>query len=379
MAGVHALVGAYWRLLARESNKCQWKINLSRLLQTYLCALSSRRQILKLHMKNENLDGFLEVIPSQASSSEAIWSAAIHSGLGPLSPNAVMLDWPDSWMDDNKAEPLVKTLKGLTNLNKAILMLKGGSELPHSIERMKDENIDIWWVVHDGGLLLLLPYLLSMHKTWKSGTKLRLFAVVTSENENPLEVARAIEAHLIAVRIQAVVQTVDLSDTSIAGDMRQVYTKTADMQKRREFLRALENPATMSQAARHDAKKDSNQEGTSHATVAEVFGGMVDSNPIPNKEKRSPSTVAEEVDRDSVVAKSKELNIDERRMRTAMAFNRVLLQHSKLSKLVVTNLPLMRSVDDASDFCGYVDVMTEGMSAVLMIRGAGEEVVTTYG
>ena len=25
-------------------------------------------------------------------------------------------------------------------------------------------NIDVWWVVHDGGLLLLLPYLLQLHK-----------------------------------------------------------------------------------------------------------------------------------------------------------------------------------------------------------------------
>ena len=60
--------------------------------------------------------------------------------------------------------------------------------------------------------------------------------------------------------------TVDLSDTSIAGDMRAVYSKTADMLARRELLRALDNPNTMSQAVRHkDAEK-----GTAHRTVAEV-------------------------------------------------------------------------------------------------------------
>jgi len=144
------------------------------------------RQVLKLHMQNEAIQGFLEVseraserakrasrnkksttnpfapfslgqvIPSgQGSNScENVWGAAIHSGLGPLSPNAVLIGWPGRWADDehkdDRAEAFVKTLKGLTNLNKAILVLKGGEELPHSIERMLNETIDIWWIVHDG-------------------------------------------------------------------------------------------------------------------------------------------------------------------------------------------------------------------------------------
>lgn len=37
-------------------------------------------------------------------------------------------------------------------------------------------NIDVWWVVHDGGLLMLLPFLLKQHKVWKQCT-LRIFTV----------------------------------------------------------------------------------------------------------------------------------------------------------------------------------------------------------
>jgi len=237
-----------------------------------------------------------------------------------------------------------------------------------------------------------------MHKTWKAGTKLRLFAVVTSEKENPLEVGRAIEAHLVAVRITAEVKTVDLSDTSIAGDMRHVYTKTVNMQKRRELLRALENPATMSQARTGGAAAGGT--ATAHATVAEVFGGMFGAgkegkekekeeevNPVvqeqeeeeEEKEEEERERERENENESEEKKKAVKLTMDERRMKTAVAFNRVLLQHSSKSKLVVTNLPLMRSVEDAGDFCSYCDVMTEGIGAVLMVRGAGEEVVTTYG
>jgi hypothetical protein len=32
--------------------------------------------------------------------------------------------------------------------------------------------VDVWWVVHDGGLLLMIAHLLLRHKTW-AGCKLR--------------------------------------------------------------------------------------------------------------------------------------------------------------------------------------------------------------
>ena len=37
-------------------------------------------------------------------------------------------------------------------------------------------NIDIWWIVHDGGLLMLLPFLLKQHRTWRK-CRLRIFTV----------------------------------------------------------------------------------------------------------------------------------------------------------------------------------------------------------
>lgn len=80
--------------------------------------------------------------------------------------------------------------QGLTNLNKAIFLLKGGTSLPCVLDRVKSTTIDVWWVVHDGGLLLLVPFLLSQHKVWRSGVKIRLFAVLTDAKENPVTVQK---------------------------------------------------------------------------------------------------------------------------------------------------------------------------------------------
>ena len=54
--------------------------------------------------------------------------------------------------------------------------------IPKGIERFPDTNdklagtIDIWWIVHDGGLLMLLPFLLIQHKVWKN-CHMRIFTV----------------------------------------------------------------------------------------------------------------------------------------------------------------------------------------------------------
>lgn len=43
-------------------------------------------------------------------------------------------------------------------------MAKNVDLFPQNQERFSDGNIDVWWIVHDGGLLMLLPFLLRQHK-----------------------------------------------------------------------------------------------------------------------------------------------------------------------------------------------------------------------
>jgi potassium/chloride transporter 4/5/6 len=355
------------------------------------------RSILKLHMKEEEVAGFVEVIPTMNSTwSESVWDAAVHSGLGPLSPNSVLLQWPEKWAEKGtmhkdvgavtEAE-FVKCLKGLTNLDKAIMLFKGGAKYPCALDRLeKGATIDVWWVVHDGGLLLLMPYLISMHKVWRFGATIRIFVVLTGSSENPVKVQESIEAHLHKARITARVVTVDLSDTSIAVDMRTLADKTATLTARRGMLRELEDEdPNKSVDADEDFSKKTQKTG--HKTVAEVFSGMLSSQRgmVQRDEVEGGAAKADvkseftTEQRTRAASEAKSRKLDENRMKTAVAFNTVLLQHSKQSNLVVTNLPLMRSVDHETDFCGYVEVMTEGVDSVLMIRGSGAEVVTTYG
>ena len=43
--------------------------------------------------------------------------------------------------------------------------------------RVKHGTIDVWWLYDDGGLTLLIPYLLTKEKSYLEGAKLRVFTL----------------------------------------------------------------------------------------------------------------------------------------------------------------------------------------------------------
>lgn len=68
--------------------------------------------------------------------------------------------------------------------------------------------IDVWWIVHDGGLLMLLPFLLRQHRTWKN-CKLRIFTVAQLE-DNSIQMKKDLKLFLYHLRIEAEVQVIEM-------------------------------------------------------------------------------------------------------------------------------------------------------------------------
>lgn len=51
----------------------------------------------------------------------------------------------------------------------ALLVAKNVAMFPANTERFSEGHIDVWWIVHDGGMLMLLPFLLRQHKVRGEG------------------------------------------------------------------------------------------------------------------------------------------------------------------------------------------------------------------
>lgn len=56
------------------------------------------------------------------------------------------------------------TVRVTTAAHLALLVAKNISFFPSNVEQFSEGNIDVWWIVHDGGMLMLLPFLLKQHK-----------------------------------------------------------------------------------------------------------------------------------------------------------------------------------------------------------------------
>ncbi|KAJ4934867.1 hypothetical protein JOQ06_007648 [Pogonophryne albipinna] len=71
--------------------------------------------------------------------------------------------------------------------------------------------------------------------------------------------------------------------------------------------------------------------------------------------------------------------VDVRRMHTAMRLNEVIMKKSKEAKLVLLNMPgPPKNRVGNENYMEFLEVLTEGLNRVLLVRGGGREVITIY-
>lgn len=244
--------------------------------------LSDVKSDLQELLVKEGVVGFVRVGVARCIS-DGIDSMVQLAGIGSMQPNTVLLDWPEQW-DQNtdtmymNAKLHLDRFKVVTLSHKALIVAKGIHKLPSNMARLYG-NIDIWWVVQEGGLLLLIPHLLSLHRVWRH-CRLRLFVVLLRENENPVRVRRRAEEHLDRVRVEATVEIVDMS--VLGGGGSSIYENTLDINARDKLLSALKNPNTITVALR----KGSDDRTERHPGISDIFKSFTSQPSSSNFEAR---------------------------------------------------------------------------------------------
>ena len=96
--------------------------------------------------------------------------------------------------------------------NQALIVIKGMEHIPDVTSHMT-RPMDIWWMVHDGGLQLLLTTILRKGRVW-SACALRVFCVLQF-GEDPQELQTKVVGFLYQMRIDAEVKCVVLSEGTL--------------------------------------------------------------------------------------------------------------------------------------------------------------------
>ncbi|MED6260645.1 hypothetical protein ATANTOWER_025146 [Ataeniobius toweri] len=338
-------------------------------------------QKMKAAMAAERTKGFSHVIVS--SSLRDGFSILIQSaGLGGMKHNTVLMAWPAGWKqarDSLARRNFIETVRETTEAHQALLVAKNIDHFPDNQERLKEGTIDVWWIVHDGGLLMLLPFLLMQHKVWRK-SKMRVFTVAQLD-DNSIQMKKDLQVFLYHLRLDAEVEVVEMHGSDISAF---TYEKTLKMEQRSQMLKEMQLSRTERQREAqliHDRNTASHSLANDKATGAtsdRVHMTWTKDKLLNERNKHREGMAV----KDMFNMKPEWENLNQsnvRRMHTAVKLNEVVVKKSKDSQLVLLNMPgPPKNKNGDENYMEFLEVLMEGLDRVLLVRGGGREVITIY-
>uniref|UniRef100_A0A4X2LFU6 Solute carrier family 12 member 2 n=1 Tax=Vombatus ursinus TaxID=29139 RepID=A0A4X2LFU6_VOMUR len=189
-------------------------------------------------------------------------------------------------------------------------------------------TIDVWWLFDDGGLTLLIPYLLTTKKKWKD-CKIRVF--IGGKINRIDHDRRAMATLLSKFRI-------DFSDIMVLGD---INTKP-----KKENITAFEEMIEPFRLHEDDKEQD-----------------------IADKMKEDePWRITDN-----------ELELYKTKTYRQIRLNELLKEHSSTANIIVMSLPVARKGGVSSAlYMAWLEVLSRDLPPVLLVRGNHQSVLTFY-
>ncbi|XP_069554202.1 solute carrier family 12 member 7 isoform X2 [Brachyistius frenatus] len=374
-------------------------------------------QNIKASMSAERTKGFCHVVVS-SNLRDGVSHLIQSAGLGGMKHNTVLMAWPGTWKQSNDPQSwknFIETIRETTAAHHALLVAKNVDSFPTNQDRLGEGTIDVWWVVHDGGMLMLLPFLLRQHKVWRK-CKMRIFTVAQMD-DNSIQMKKDLQMFLYHLRLDAEVEVVEMHDNDISAF---TYEKTLVMEQRSQMLKQMQlsrterereiqsitdesrssirrknqgaaestnlsrQSSTMEDTQEDEAQLIHDRNTASHATIND----KADSGPervhmtwtkdkLFTERNRNRECNANVAVRDLFNMKPNQSNV--RRMHTAIKLNEIVVNKSQGAHLVLLNMPgPPRNRGGDENYMEFLEVLLEGLNRVLLVRGGGREVITIY-
>ncbi|KAL0011809.1 hypothetical protein SO802_006917 [Lithocarpus litseifolius] len=291
---------------------------------------------LATYLDYKRCEGVAEIVVAP-SMSEGFRGIVQTMGLGNLKPNIVVMRYPEIWRRENLTE-IPATFVGIINdcivANKAVVIVKGLDEWPNEYQRQYG-SIDLYWIVRDGGLMLLLSQLLLTKESFES-CKIQVFCI--AEEDTDAEALKAdVKKFLYDLRMQAevIVVTMKSWDSQSEGGSQPDDSMEA-------FTGAQQRVATYLAEMKAAAEKN----GTPL---------MADGKPVVVNEQQV-----------------------EKFLYTTLKLNSTILRYSRMAAVVLVSLPPPPVNHPAYFYMEYMDLLVENVQRLLMVRGYRRDVVTLF-
>lgn len=368
---------------------------------------SIEKDVIKSIMKEENIRGFAECVVAPS------WSEGVNyiiqlSGIGGLAPNTILVNWPAKWKTHSKkATEFLNVVTTALASEKSVLAVKGLQDMP--IDKVVG-TIDVWWMIHDGGFMILLSWLLVQHRMWRN-CQIRIFTITEGVSEERAKNAAKLLAETLRNRR---LFDVDVEVVIVDDEMIQPYTYdwSLRLDQRHKFVQQLHGaqavnadaiPLEIDDLFKMEEEKASNgstsprdwtgkavvsaKEGAAgQVAVCDLRKGSDDladhvsglrkasddlTDHITGQKMEATKTLKDCKERPALASQS-----EWERVASFAKLNEMILLRSKRSQLVVMNMPDIWGTDESEvkHFMTYCDTMTHGLDRVLFVHSSGHEV-----
>ncbi|TYI38005.1 hypothetical protein ES332_A03G255100v1 [Gossypium tomentosum] len=289
---------------------------------------------LDTYINYKNCEGVAEIVVA-TNMTEGFRGIVQTMGLGNLKPNIVVVRYPEIWRRENLKE-IPTRFVGIINdcivANKAVVIVKGLDEWPNEYQRQYG-SIDLYWIVRDGGLMLLLSQLLLTKESFES-CKIQVFCI--AEEDSDAECLKAdVKKFLYDLRLQAEVIVITIKSWDVEGGSQQDDSIEAFNDARKRVASYL---AELKEAAK--------REGT--PLMADGKAVVVDEQQV------------------------------EKFLYTTLKLNTTILRYSRMAAVVLVSLPPPPINHPAYCYMEYMDLLVGNVQRLLMVRGYRRDVVTLF-
>lgn len=214
--------------------------------------------------------------------------------------------------------------------------------------------------------------------------------------DNSIQMKKDLATFLYHLRIDAAVEVVEMHDSDISA---YTYERTLMMEQRSQMLRQMrlsksdrekeaqlvKDRNSMLHLTSIGSDDDEDTEGLSaadksaehrrvHMTWTKDKALQLRSNTHTHTQSCCSTP---EGFRDMLNIRPDHSNV--RRMHTAVKLNEVIVNKSHDARLVLLNMPgPPKNPDGDENYMEFLEVLTEGLERVLLVRGGGSEVITIY-
>ncbi|KAL3344129.1 hypothetical protein AABB24_023525 [Solanum stoloniferum] len=287
---------------------------------------------LSTYIDYKQCEGVAEIVVAP-NMSEGFRGIVQTMGLGNLKPNIIVMRYPEIWRRENLID-IPATFVGIINdcivANKAVVIVKGLDEWPNEYQRQYG-TIDLYWIVRDGGLMLLLSQLLLTKDSFE-GCKIQVFCI--AEEDSDAEGLKAdVKKFLYDLRMQAEVIVISMKSWEGQGEQQESIEAFSAAQGR----------------------------------IASYLGEM--------KERAERDKTPLMADGKLVVVNEQQV---EKFLYTTLKLNSTILKYSRMAAVVFVSLPPPPANHPAFFYMEYMDLLVENVPRLLIVRGYRRDVVTLF-